>query len=137
VEAAGGLMPRPRRSAGKRVEFGFDLHLELTIGPSTHSLEELELGWRCHGNEVMEDYVGPPGTRPWGWWAFEAGEELPRERWNSEAGRLENRGAETVRLAELGELTDSELAALRERANEARLRIGTPREVLSDGPVDG
>jgi hypothetical protein len=38
-----------------------------------------------------------------------------------------------LRLAELSRLTDGELAALQERANEARLRIGTSREVLSNG----
>jgi hypothetical protein len=42
-----------------------------------------------------------------------------------------------VRLAELGELTADELAALRERANEARLRTGTPGEVLSKRRLAG
>ena len=36
-------------------------------------------------------------------------------------------------MAELGELRADELAALRERANEAKLRIGTTRERSSDG----
>jgi hypothetical protein len=68
-------------------------------------------------------YNGPAGTRPWAWWVFDLGEEMPRGGW----------AAEAIRLAELGELRDDELAALHERANEARLRIGIPREVLSDG----
>jgi hypothetical protein len=38
-----------------------------------------------------------------------------------------------VRLAELGLLGSGELAALRERANEARLRVGTPAERISGG----
>jgi hypothetical protein len=41
--------------------------------------------------------------------------------------------AQALRLAELGELTDAELAALRERATEARLRIDTGRERVSGG----
>jgi hypothetical protein len=41
--------------------------------------------------------------------------------------------AEAIRLAELGELRPDELAALHERANEAKTRIGTPSELLSDG----
>jgi hypothetical protein len=40
---------------------------------------------------------------------------------------------ETVRLAELGELTAAELAALHEAATEARLRIGTDSEKISGG----
>ena len=58
----------------------------------------------------------------WGWWAFVAGEDMPHGQY-----------AESVRLGELGELSADDLAALRERANEARLRIGTPRERLSNG----
>jgi hypothetical protein len=38
-----------------------------------------------------------------------------------------------LRLTELGELTDSEYAAIAEKANEAKLRIGTGHEHLSDG----
>jgi hypothetical protein len=48
-------------------------------------------------------------------------------------GRMEGVGDETVRLAELGELTAEELAALREEANEARLRVGTDAERISGG----
>jgi hypothetical protein len=38
-----------------------------------------------------------------------------------------------VRLAELGELTADEIAALREKATEAQLRIGTDSEHISGG----
>jgi hypothetical protein len=48
-------------------------------------------------------------------------------------GRMEGVGDETVRPAELGELTDEELAALPEDANEARLRIGTDAERIFGG----
>lgn len=61
------------------------------------------------------------GWRPWAWWAFEAGEQRP------------DPDGETVRLAQLGELTAEELAVLREEALEARLRIGTDSELISNG----
>jgi hypothetical protein len=95
------------------------------IGPTDHdgvTDEELEIGWRIHGAELM-GYHRIGGTRPWGWWVFEAGENKPR-------GGPE---VETVRLAERGAITDEELAALREQANEAKLRIGTPAERISGG----
>jgi hypothetical protein len=41
-----------------------------------------------------------------------------------------------LRLAELGELRPDELAAVRERANEARLRVGTAAERISGGGRD-
>jgi hypothetical protein len=41
-----------------------------------------------------------------------------------------------LRLAELGELRPDELAAVRERANEARLRVGTAAERISGGRRD-
>jgi hypothetical protein len=66
---------------------------------------------------------GPPGTRPWAYSVFDLGEEKPQD----------GSDAEAIRLAELGELRPDELAALHERANEAKTRIGTPSELLSDG----
>ena len=103
-----------------------DVELGMLIGPVQGdglSDEDLELGWHYHGARLLEQYVGP-ATRPWGWWAFEAGEPKP-----------DGREAEAVRLAELGELDDEELATLRERANEARLRVGTGRERVSGGAL--
>jgi hypothetical protein len=72
----------------------------------------------------MRDYNGPVASRPWAWWVFDRGEEKPRSQ-----------VAEAVRLAELGQLTDDELAVLRERADEARLRVGTARERVSGGSL--
>jgi hypothetical protein len=54
------------------------------------------------------------GERPWGWWKFELGEDPPDD--------------EPVRLAELGLLREDKIAAIAERANEARVRIDTPAE---------
>ena len=103
----------------------FDCRLSLLIGPvqGGPSDGELRLAWDLVGDELMEDDRGRVGTRPWGFWAFEVGEERP-------AGGC---AAETVRLAELGVLRPDELAALGERASEARLRVGTPRERISGG----
>jgi len=101
--------------------------IELLIGPTTFeadpTVEELGVAWELHGARLMADYNGPPGTRPWAWWTFNLGEEMPQGGWDAEA----------IRLAELGELRPDELAALHERANEAKTRIGTPGELLSDG----
>ena len=118
----------PRLRSGRH-EFDrstlFDCRLSLLIGPvqGGPSDNELRLAWELLGTELMADDRGRVGTRPWGFWAFEVGEERP-------AGGC---AAETVRLAELGVLRPDELAALRERATEARLRIGTPRERISGG----
>ena len=98
-----------------------DVVWPLLIGPTDRdpfTFEDLEVAWRHHRDELLRRHAGRDGRRPWGWWEFEAGEEQPRG------------DDETVRLAELGELTDAELAALHERATEAGLRIGTPAERL-------
>lgn len=107
----------------RTVALGSDVHLALAIGPTEGdglTLEDLRIGWRYHGDGVCAEHRSC--ARPWGWWQFEAGEEMPLKR-----------DEETLRLAELGELTDAELAALRERATEAKLRVGTDRERLADG----
>ena len=99
--------------------------MELQIGPVEGfgpTVEDLELAWELRGDDVMRDYGGPAGTRPWAYWQFDVGEPKP-VGW----------GAEAVRLAELGLLEAAELAAIRERANEASLRVGTPRELIAGG----
>jgi len=81
-----------------------DLLLALLIGPVEGdglTDEDLDLGWHFHGGRLLEDYVGPYCSRPWGWWRFEACEEMPRAHRNPETGRWEGEGSETVRLAEL------------------------------------
>jgi hypothetical protein len=100
----------------------FDLLMGPTDAPGEYTVEELGVLWERHGPEIMAGRHGRhDGTRPWAWWVFEAGEEQPGPVWNSETCQWEGEGDETVRLVELGELTDAELAALREQANEARL----------------
>src|SRR3954468_24974919 len=83
-----------------------DLLMALRIGPVRGdglSEEDLRIGWEIHGQRIMEGRQGRgPGTRPWGWWRFVAGEQQPRERWVSEGltrGHWEREGAETIRLA--------------------------------------
>ncbi len=89
----------------------FNVTLELVGGPDEHTEEELRLAWEAYGGVVT---LNCPGTRPWGWWRFEVGEDLPEN--------------EPVRLAELGLLGDDEIAAIAERATEARMRVDTPAE---------
>ena len=98
--------------------------LDLMMGPTAGGLTiaELEAAWELERDTLMDHArnSSTPGRRPGAWWEFEAGEEMPRER-----------GAEAIRLAELGELRPDEVAALRERANEAKLRVGTAAERIS------
>ena len=79
--------------------------------PGELTVEELELAWGFQRERVMSAYSEPAyaGSRPWAWWHFDTGEEMP-----------EGDRAEAVRLAELGELRPDELAALSERGGRGR-----------------
>jgi hypothetical protein len=91
--------------------------IDLIMGPTEGELteDELELAWEAFGREDLRVFnPGCPGTRPWAYWKFELGEDLPDN--------------EPVRLAELGLLRVDEIAAIAERANEARMRVDTPAE---------
>jgi hypothetical protein len=105
-----------------------EIQLALVMGPTTldgFTEAQLKRGWTMFRSKLMpRHHYGRP-TRPWGWWKFEAGEDQPR-----------GFDAQTLRLAELGELRDDELAAVRERAYEARLRIGTGSEHISAKGTD-
>ncbi len=115
-------MPR-LRDGGLRP--GFDpakpATIDLRLGPvdGELSVDELELAWSVQRERIMTLYAEPAyaGARPWAYWAFDLEEEMPD-------GDL----AEAVRLAELGELRLDELAALKEQAVEAGLRVGTDAE---------
>jgi hypothetical protein len=94
--------------------------LGMMMGPTPReSVEELECAWAVHGERLMSSYAQPAraGCRPWAWWRLEAREEPP-----------DGMDAQAVRLAELGLLRRDELAVLRERATEARLRVDTDDE---------
>jgi hypothetical protein len=132
-------MPRLRnRGYDPRGRESVDLLLALRMGPDMYddgfTDDELRVGWGIYGAGILAGKPNRgPGTRPWGWWRFVAGEEQPRERWNPETNHIEDRGCETIRLAELGALTPEELALLEEDANVARTRIGTDAEHISGG----
>jgi hypothetical protein len=93
--------------------------IDLILGPHEFTEEQLELAWAAYGEEMMRNCNagrGLPGTRPWAYWRFELGEDPP------------DGDDAAIRLAELGLLRDDEIAAIAERANEARPRIGTTAE---------
>ena len=111
-----GVVTRVRKHG---VELTPELEFGLMLGPGPLSVdldaEDLAVGWRIHGAEIMAGWQRQHGSRPWGWWVFEKGEEPPpREP-----------GANEIRLAELGELTEEECAALAKRAAEARAQLET------------
>jgi hypothetical protein len=93
--------------------------IDLILGPHEFTEEQLELAWEAYGEEMMRNNNagrGLPGTRPWADWRFDLGEDPP------------DGDDAAIRLAELGLLRDDEIAAIAERANEARRRIGTAAE---------
>jgi hypothetical protein len=77
-----------------------EVHLQLDMGHemTDYSLAELRAAWEAYSETIMADWHGGSGTRPWGWWRFEAEEEPP--------------DAEATRLAQLGVLTDAERRVL-------------------------
>ena len=101
------------------VDLTTELELCLTIGPAPlwddFTEEDLEVGWRIHGAKLMQGWEFRDASRPWGWWVFEQGEDPPP---------LEP-GAKELRLAQLGEITDDECAALAKRAIEAKAKLDT------------
>lgn len=85
--------------------------INLVVGPlplCEYTDEELKAGWALLKDKIMRN-GRKHGNRPWAWWVYEQGGDPPP---------LE-RGASEVRLAELGELTDEELAELAKRAADA------------------
>ena len=143
-------MPRLRVD-GLRAVNELDLDYALLLGPLTGGParaglrgpdgltdEQLAVGWQLKRDKIMAQTFAPPlspGSRPWAFWRFEIGEDRPTDDWRARDVTL--RHASIVRLAELGLLTPDELAIFAERANEARIRIGTPRERFSHTtPVD-
>jgi hypothetical protein len=114
------------RITGRAVPYEVVL-LDLMIGPTEPvqteelTVKELELAWAAHGERMMRNQPGRPGEWPWAHWFFDLGEEMPASC-----------AEQVIRLAELGQLSDEEIAALAEHAHEAR--IGTTAERVSGGP---
>jgi hypothetical protein len=108
-----GVVTRFRGAAVPPNDVGVTMDLILGPSGSTFAEDELELAWEAYGEELMGDFAtgrSLPGMRPWAYWKFELGEDPPDDD-------------PVVRLAELGLLRDEEVAAIAERANEARMRI--------------
>ena len=116
------------------------------VGSVFASDEECRAAWVKRREEIMaRDW--PTGHRPWGWWAFEA--ERPKHlvsltevldfegTQDEEAEALDEYKTEPVEwMAAHGHLTAEEIAAITEKANEARPRIGTDSEHIGSGGVD-
>lgn len=70
---------RPRRERRHRIEWSPRVALALTIGPNPgdDSLDDAVLreAWSLYGPALM--FTSRPGTRPWGWWAFDAAVPAP------------------------------------------------------------
>lgn len=105
------------------------LEMTLVVGPiavteDDFSEAELELAWQRFGGEIMEGWEYRDGSRPWGWWTYQAGGHPPLQP-----------GAKEIRLAELGELTDSERKEIAAKAAKAQSIIdsGKPRGYIATG----
>jgi hypothetical protein len=99
-------------------EDSIELVIALIMGPHDdcpYSEAQLRSAWEVRREESLR-HPRRPGTRPWAFWRLEIGEEPPED------------DDEPIRLAELGLLRDDEIAAIAERANEGRPRIGTTAE---------
>ena len=93
----------PRRSNSPRIEYDYlGAVIELLTGRCYLSEEQLLAAWVDHGDQLIRAYPGPVATRPWCWWRYVAGEEMPVTR-----------EGEAARLGELGELAEGELEAAR------------------------
>jgi hypothetical protein len=136
---AGGLMARLTNLAF--VELDLNMEMALQIGPTTEddlSDEDMRVAWEHHRDRLMAQGSKLPGSRPWGWWAFEAGRDehlLPYPSRSEEESAEERSKAldayafePVLWLAEHGHLRDDEIAALAEDANVARTRVNTPAE---------
>ena len=130
-----------RLTAPGLVEIDSGMLYALTLGPTTEdnfSDEELEIAWEHHRERLMAQEAEPPflpGHRPWAWWNFEADREQhltphPPSIFNFEGtdeeyleALKEHQFEPVLWLAANGHLRDDEVAALAEKANEARLRL--------------
>jgi hypothetical protein len=130
------------------LELDVDLLLALEIGPITtdpFTDQDLRTAWEYDRARLMEQSCPRPGDRPWAWWHFEAGRDEHLTEYPLRQGEPIDERANAidayylepvVYLAEHGHLRDDEIAAIAERANEARMRVGTPAEHYGSGGVD-
>ena len=119
-------MPRiKKRGPGHRERWRHALDLPqeigLVIGPMGQGFEsegDARAAWALHRERIMAEH--PRGSRALAWWAFEAGEPRPTR---SDRELPFGWKAESVRLAERGDLMEPEFQEL---ARTAR-RVGHPR----------
>ena len=110
-------MPRPIAHVSPP-ENSVQLVFALLLGPVAdcpYTEAQLRSAWEVRRDEWLSR-PRRPGFRPWAHWWFDIGEDRPKD------------DAAATRLAELGLLREDEVAAIAERANEAKLRIGTATE---------
>src|SRR5690242_21149238 len=100
-------MPR-LRERGWRYEPSVHATIDLLLGPIEDGLtiDQLRVAWSVERERLMRG-EHPPGKRPWAFYHFDLGDPMPASGHD-----------EAVRLAELGLLTDRELAAFGKRAIE-------------------
>ena len=118
---------RDRTAAGWRYDpqghDALDIILNLLLAPTgEYSEDQLRIAWEVERDRLMEHDRNNPATfatRPWAYWKFELGEEPPRD----DGEKIPYPFREAIRLAELGDLQPDEVAALAERAAQAKTRI--------------
>lgn len=76
--------------------------------------------WEAHREELLAEYIAEnPGRRPFAWWHYTAPDGYGRNRPVRTVSDLPDRwvgySPEVANLDRLGELTDEEIEALRER----------------------
>ena len=130
------MRKRPRR----RVEdLTFDQVMELNFGAYRGSAfpsdEARRNAWGHHRDAFLRGEMfasGHAGCRPWAWWVYDQGEEYPQGEVDSPP--FWPWDAHSVRLNELGELTDKERLDLLEQEREYLTggndyyREGTPEQ---------
>jgi hypothetical protein len=143
--------PLPAGRRGRRTRRGDPLRLEYgdergTVFDSDDSRRE---AWEQRRESILADYIRPPyvGRRPWAFWRFDCGRDPrvikdPGPWWRADdkdayADELDRFHNEPIiYLARHDYLTDRELDAIEQRADEARPRIGTPAEHIGSGGID-
>jgi hypothetical protein len=101
------MSPRKRQHVRSKLrKLTLDEELALAFGAPSNAFSTAAEARDAyfHNRDRMMPY-GDAGHRPTSWWYFEAGEPRPRTH-----------AAEAARLAQLGELSDSEIAKLRANA---------------------
>jgi hypothetical protein len=120
---------RPRRQGYVPPKLDFNHYMHFFTGEDLEdrgafpSPEAAKAAWDHHRDELMERRGGQAGTRPWGYWAYERGEELPADRVES-----------VLRLLEAGELSDAEREKILSEAKWAQEHQDDPDYSFTSPP---